>query len=65
MLSCKDATRLASEQLDRKLGLRERAALRAHLLMCAGCARFERQLQFMRRMMGRYRREHGSEDAPD
>jgi len=56
MLSCKDATRLASEKLDRELSLRERVALRAHLLICVGCARFEKQLRFMRTAHGRYRR---------
>lgn len=55
MLSCKDANRLASEKLDRDLTLRERMALRAHLLMCVGCARFEQQLRFMRKALGRYR----------
>jgi len=57
MLSCKDATRLASEKLDRELTLRERMALRAHLLICVGCARFEQQLRFMRKALGRYRQD--------
>lgn len=48
MLSCKQATQLASEALDRPLSLRERLGLRAHLMICAGCARFERQLGFLR-----------------
>ncbi len=56
MLSCKNATRLASEKLDRALSLRERLALRVHMLMCVGCSRFERQLDFMRHAMGRYGR---------
>lgn len=51
MLTCKDATRLASEGLDRRLGAAERLALSLHLLICEGCARFRRQLAFMRRAL--------------
>ena len=68
MLRCKDATRLASEQFDRALTLRERLALRGHLLICTGCARFARQLDFMRRALGRYGRGEtppGRDERPD
>jgi len=53
MLTCKEATRLVSEGLDRRLGLAERLALRLHLLVCEGCARFRRQVAFMRRALTR------------
>jgi hypothetical protein len=53
MLSCKEASRLASEGLDRRLGLAERIALRLHLLACDGCSRFRRQLVFLRRALAR------------
>ena len=36
MLSCKEATRLVSQGLDRELALGERIALRVHLAICAG-----------------------------
>ncbi len=49
MLSCREASRLMSEGLDRKLGLRERLALRMHVAICAGCTRVEKQLAFLRR----------------
>ena len=52
MISCKEATRFASLQLERKLTLRERLQFRMHLAMCAGCRRAERQFAFMRRAMG-------------
>ncbi|HEV8109770.1 MAG TPA: zf-HC2 domain-containing protein [Burkholderiales bacterium] len=51
MLTCKEATRLVSQGLDRRLGAAERLALSLHLLVCDGCARFRRQLAFMRRAL--------------
>lgn len=48
MLTCKDATRLMSEALDRPLGLHERLSLRLHLLICLGCRNFRRQMDFLR-----------------
>ncbi len=54
MLTCKQATRLVSEALDRPLSLRERLGLRAHLMICAGCAQFERQLGFLRAASKRF-----------
>ena len=48
MLSCKDATRLISESMDRSLPLRKRIGVRVHLLICRFCARYERQLLLIR-----------------
>lgn len=47
MTSCKEASRLASDALNRRLTLRERIALRTHLLICAACRRFEQQIAFL------------------
>lgn len=44
MLSCKKATRLVSEGLDRKMPLRRRVGLRFHVHMCRGCSRYARQI---------------------
>ncbi len=52
MISCKEATRLASLQLERQLTLRERLALRMHLAICVGCRRMERQFRFLRQAAG-------------
>lgn len=49
MLSCKEVAQLASERLDRSLGLAEWFSLRLHLLRCAMCARYVDQLKFLRR----------------
>ncbi len=47
-LSCKEASRLMSEALDRKLELRERFALRLHVAICTACTRVEKQLMILR-----------------
>jgi hypothetical protein len=49
IISCKESTRLVSQGLDRELALGERVALRVHLVICLGCRRAGRQLQFLRR----------------
>lgn len=48
MLNCKEATVLLSQAQDRRLGWRERCGLRLHLLFCAGCVNFGRQLAILR-----------------
>ncbi|HZM34343.1 MAG TPA: zf-HC2 domain-containing protein [Burkholderiales bacterium] len=48
MLSCKEVTRLVSQGLDRPLSPGERLRVRLHFLICRGCARFERQMAFLR-----------------
>ena len=53
-LPCQGMCLLASESLDRDLGRLGRFALRSHLLYCAGCRRFERQIRFLRCAMRRF-----------
>jgi hypothetical protein len=53
MLSCKEASRLVSQGLDRKLGFGERIALRVHLAICDGCTNFKSQVAFLRRAVKR------------
>lgn len=48
MLNCKEATELISQAQERRLGPGERLGLRLHLLVCAGCANFRRQLVVLR-----------------
>jgi predicted anti-sigma-YlaC factor YlaD len=52
-LPCEGMSRLASESLDRDLGSLERVALRSHLLYCAACRRFQRQIELIRFAMRR------------
>ena len=53
-LTCKEATRLVSEGLDRELGGWERLRLRLHLLICDGCTNFSRQVDFIRRAIRKF-----------
>ena len=48
LLSCKEASRIVSQGLDRKLGFGERVTLRTHLAICGGCRAFSQQLEFLR-----------------
>ncbi len=48
MLSCKQASLLMSQALDRRLSFGEKISLRLHLVICVGCRRFERQMAFLR-----------------
>ena len=53
MLSCKEASRLVSQGLDRKLGFGERVMLRVHLTICDGCTNFKDQVAFLRKAVSR------------
>jgi hypothetical protein len=53
ILTCKEASRLVSQGLDRELGFGERLRLRVHLLICNACTNFSRQLDFLRRAVQR------------
>jgi len=48
---CRDAARLLSESMDRRLPLPERVGLRIHLVLCRLCRRYGRQLVFLRRLV--------------
>lgn len=54
MLTCKEATHLISEALDRPLSWHERLRLRAHLAFCSGCQAFRQQLDFLRSASRRF-----------
>lgn len=48
-VSCKEASHLMSQGLDRDLGMRQRATLRLHLFICTSCSRVKTQLDFLHR----------------
>lgn len=48
--TCKETSVLASRAMDGRLPFSDRMALRLHLAICENCARFNRQLQEMRRL---------------
>lgn len=49
MYSCEEAARLSSRAMEEPLTPTERALLRLHLMMCARCTNFTRQIDFLRR----------------
>jgi len=53
MISCKEATRLVSQGLDRKLGAWAGLRLRLHLAICDACSAFTKQMKFLRRAIQR------------
>ena len=54
IISCKDASRLVSQQQDADLSFWQRLTLRLHLAVCVACSRFERQVRFLRSAMRKY-----------
>lgn len=48
MMTCKQAVRLMSEEMDRDLATGERFSLHLHILICLGCHRYRRQMSFLR-----------------
>lgn len=52
-LTCKEATQLVSQGLDRELSAWERVKLRLHLTICDACSNFARQSAFIRRALKR------------
>lgn len=65
MVTCKEASRLTSEGFDGKLSVGEWLTLRMHLMLCEGCSRVNRQLQFLRRAMLRMRESAAEEEGGD
>ena len=65
MVTCKEASRIGSEALDRKLGFRERVLLRMHLALCEGCRRVDAQYRFLKRAMSEWVESSFEKDAAD
>ncbi|GAB2524958.1 zf-HC2 domain-containing protein [Microbulbifer agarilyticus] len=63
MMDCKQATRLLSEQQDRKLSRREKLALKFHVFMCKACRNFGQQMGSLRDLARSYAK--GEDKAQD
>lgn len=50
-LTCKEASRLISDGMDRRLSVPERIKLRLHVSICDACTRFTSQVAFLRRAL--------------
>ncbi len=48
MLDCRHASQLISQSMEKRLGFRQRIALRIHLMMCDACTQFSRQMELLR-----------------
>lgn len=57
MLTCKQASQLISQSLDRPLSLSGRVKLRFHLFICDACTRFNKQMGQLRTAVHRMRHE--------
>jgi anti-sigma factor RsiW len=53
-LTCREASRLLSDGLDKQLSFADRAALKLHLAFCSACTRVKAQFEFMRRALAAY-----------
>ena len=51
MLSCKETSRLISEELDHELPLYKRVMLRMHLAMCKGCKQAQHQIGALKKVL--------------
>ncbi len=54
MLSCREATKIISESLDRKLPFWQRMGLWIHVAMCGLCRRFRRDLVHIHQETGQH-----------
>ncbi len=63
MFCCKEAARLLSESLDRKLTFWQRASLRFHLLLCRFCRYFEGDLRRFDVALRRYSQQIDADAA--
>lgn len=62
MLNCRETTELCSQELERHLSLRERVAMKAHLMMCRHCSNFKKQIGLFHEAATAY--SHGQVDVP-
>jgi hypothetical protein len=60
MATCRETTELASRAMDQRLPFGDRMTMRIHLSICKNCARFNQQLQEMRRL---FRVETGADEG--
>lgn len=52
--TCKEVTHLASDSMDRPLGIFDRVRMKLHLLVCKWCARYYQQIRAMHEAFRRH-----------
>lgn len=63
--TCQELTPVLSQSLERRLTLREQLTLRLHFLICVYCARYLKQLRFMRDTVRARDAQSLADDADD
>jgi predicted anti-sigma-YlaC factor YlaD len=63
MLTCKQASQLISQSLDRPLTLTDRLRLRLHLVICDACMHFKQQMAVLQTVLRRLREQTESDDG--
>ena len=53
-ITCREASRLQSQAMDRDLSFGERVSLRLHMSVCDACTAVNRQLAFLRKAVKQY-----------
>jgi hypothetical protein len=62
--NCRDAVRLQSDALDRRLPWVQRVGLRIHLWLCLRCLRYGKQIRFLRTVSRRCQNDHVDPSGP-
>jgi ribosome-binding protein aMBF1 (putative translation factor) len=65
MLNCEAVTELCSEEMERSLRLGEKISLGTHLMVCARCAHFRKQVKTLRQVMQAYAEGRAASSGPD
>lgn len=63
MMNCQQATRLLSDAQERELSLKDRAALKFHVMMCSGCRNFGKQMGTLRDIAHHYAKGPDNDSA--
>jgi len=64
IIPCQEATRLASEAMDRKLSLKERWNLWLHLKACDFCTQFVKQVHGLSQLLHQYQPQDEKQLSP-
>lgn len=67
MMNCQQATRLLSDAQERPLSIKQRAALKFHVMMCSGCRNFGTHMGSIRTLAQQYAKgaPHHERDSDD
>ena len=62
-MNCQEATRLLSDAQERELALKEKAAVKFHVMMCSACRNFGQQMRTLRDIAHSYAKGSDDDDA--